>query len=146
MNVGKFILNVVVAFIAYGILYQGGMSIMADSFASAKAMMRPDEEIMIPTLAYHLVQTAVVVWLFGKAVGSGDIKAGAVFGFMMGLYLMATQATWFTAIRDFPQDGRMVANLMDLVIGAIVGMLLAFMWGKGLGSGAAEEAVAQGDG
>lgn len=139
MNIGKFILNVVVAFIAYGILYQGGMSMMADTFASAMERMRPEEEIMVPTLAYHFVQTVVVVWLFGKAVGSGDLKDGAVFGFMVGLYLMATQATWFIALKDFPQDARMIAGIMDLVFGAVIGVLLAFMWGKGLGF-AAEEA------
>lgn len=136
MNVGKFILNVIVAFIVYGILYQGGMTLMADSFAAAKALMRPDEEIMMSVMAYHLVQTVVVVWLFGKAVGSGDLKAGAMFGAMVGVYLMATQATWMTALQAFPQDGRLVGGLMDIVIGAVVGVVLAFMWGKGWGAGA----------
>jgi len=134
MNIGKFILNVVVAFVVFGLLYTGGMAMMADSFESATALMRPDEEIMVSTLAYHFVQTIVIVWLFNKAVGSGDLKAGLIFGAMVGLYLMATNATWFIALKDFPQDSRAVLGVMNIVFGGIVGALLAFMQGKGWGS------------
>jgi len=141
MNIGKFVLNVVVAFIAYGILYQGGTMMIADQMESAKAMMNPDEEIMVATLAYHFVQTVVVVWLFDKAVGSGDMKAGAVFGAMIGLYLMATQAIWFEAVKGLPQDPRAVMAVMDIVFGAIVGVVLAFMYSKGWGASGGEEAA-----
>ena len=134
MNVGKFILNIVVAFIAYGVLYTaGGMMFMAQ-LAPGMEHMKPEEAIMVPTLAYHLVQTVVVVWLFNKAVGSGDMKAGAMFGVMIGLYLLASDAVWFTSLKDFPGDGRMVLGVMHLVVGAIIGVLLAFMEGKGWGS------------
>jgi hypothetical protein len=141
MNVGKFILNIIVAYIAYGILYTvGGMAFM-DTFTAGQAMMNPPEAIFMETMGYHLVQTVVVVWLFQKAVGSGDMKAGAMFGFMVGLYLVATDNIWFASIKDFPQDARMSIDIMHLVIGPIIGVLLAFMAGKGWGSGAtAEEA------
>ncbi|NVJ96980.1 MAG: hypothetical protein HWE25_02445 [Alphaproteobacteria bacterium] len=139
MNVGKFILNVVIAFIVYGALYMGGVSVFEAQFAAGQEMMNPEAET--PALAYHFVQTVVVVWLFGKAVGSADLKAGAIYGFMMGLYLMATQATWIISIKGFPQDGRFVSGVMDLAVGVIVGVLLAFLWGKGLGFGAPEEAA-----
>jgi len=140
MNIGKFILNVVVAFIVFGVLYTGGMALVPDKFEAANALMRPDEEIMMATMAYHLVQTIVIVWLFDKAVGSGDLKAGAMFGAMVGLYLMASNATWFIALKDFPQDSRMVLSGMNIVFGAIVGVLLAFMHGKGWGSSGGDEA------
>lgn len=142
MNVGKFILNIVVAFIAYGVLYSAGDAMFADAFASAMAMMNPPEATMVPVLGYHLVQTVVVVWLFGKAVGSGDMKAGGMFGFMIGLYLVATDNNWFTIIKDFPQDARLPLDVMHLVIGVLVGILLAFMWGRGWGFGADEGAEA----
>jgi len=138
MNVGKFILNIVVAFVVYGALYMGGGALFEAQFAAGQDMMRADTETT--ALAYHFVQTVVVVWLFGKAVGSGDLKAGALYGLMMGLYLMATQATWIIAIKEFPQDGRFVSGVMDLAVGVIVGVLLAFMWGKGLGFGTADAA------
>lgn len=140
MNVGKFILNIVVAFIAYGILYSAGEAIFADKFATGMAMMNPQDTILVPVLGYHLVQTVVVVWLFGKAVGSGDLKAGAMFGFMIGLYLLASDNNWFTMLKDFPQDARLPLDMLHLVNGAIVGALLSFMWGKGMGFGAADAA------
>lgn len=145
MNIGKFVLNVVIAFIAYGALYQGGTMMIPDQMAATQAAMNPQEETMMTILAYHLAQTVAVVWLFGKAVGSGDLKAGAIFGLVIGFYLMATQAIWFTAVKDLPQDPRMVLAIMDLVVGALVGTLLAFLHGKGLGFAAADaepEAVA----
>jgi len=133
MNIGKFILNVIVAFVAYGALYTGGTMMFADQFAAAMEASNPES---IGVLVYHLVQTVVVVWLFNKAVGSGDMKAGAVFGTMIGLYLLASDAVWFSTVKDFPGDARMVLGVMHLVVGAIVGMLLAFMQGKGWGSSA----------
>lgn len=141
MNIGKFVLNVVIAYIAYAVLYMGIGMLFPDQMNAGQVAMRPPEEIMVPTLAYHFVQTVVVVWLFGKAVGSGDLMAGAMFGFMIGLYLMATDSVWFASLKDFPQDGRVVLSLMNIGIGAIVGVLLAFLHSKGMGAtGAAEEA------
>jgi len=131
MSIGKFVLNVVVAFIAYGALYTAGAMIFADQYSAQVAVTNPES---MGVLAYHGVQTIVVVWLFNKAVGSGDLKAGAMFGAMFGLYLLASDAIWYASLIDFPQDARMVLGVQHLVVGAIVGVLLAFMQGKGWGS------------
>ncbi|WP_417455816.1 hypothetical protein [Kordiimonas sp.] len=140
MNVGKFILNIVVAYIVYGVLYTvGPMFIAADAFTAAEAAMKPMEETGMAVMAYHLVQTVVVVWLFDKAVGSGDMKAAVVFGLMVGLYLVATDSVWYTMLKDFPQDTRMPIMGMHLVNNAIVAVVLAFMAGKGWGSSAKAE-------
>jgi hypothetical protein len=134
MSIGKFVLNVVVAFVAYGVLYTVGTMVFAEQYASMMQATKPEQAIMLPTLAYHLVQTIVVVWLFDKAVGSGDMKAGALFGAMIGLYLLASDSVWFVSLLDFPQDARIVQGILHLVIGAMIGILLAFMTGKGWGS------------
>ena len=136
MNIGKFVLNVIVAFVAFGVLYQGGNMFFADSFVSANAFLNPEDQIMVSVLGYHFVQTVVFVWLFDKAVGSGDLKLGAIFGFMVGLYLLATDANWFLMLKDFPDEARMPLGIMHLVNGVLVGVLLAFMQGKGWGSSA----------
>jgi len=141
MNIGKFVLNIVLAFIVYGVLYTVGGMVFAEAMMPGMAAMNPPEDIMVPTMAYHLVQTIVVVWLFDKAVGSGDIKAGAMFGFMIGLYLMATDSVWFVSLKDFPQDARVVLGVMNVVIGVIVGAFLAFMHSKGMGSSGGAEAA-----
>jgi hypothetical protein len=140
MNVGKFILNIVVAFILYGVLYTvEPMFLMPEAFKAAEAAMKPMEEIAMATMAYHLVQTVVVVWLFTKAVGTGDVMAGVIFGLMIGLYLVATDSVWYTMLADFPQATRMPVMIMHLVNGAIVGAALAFMAGKGWGARASAD-------
>lgn len=134
MSIGKFILNVVVAYLVYGALYTTGTVVFADQFDAMMVALKPADTILMPEMAYHLVQTIVVVWLFDKAVGSGDMKAGALFGAMIGLYLLASDAIWYVSLLDFPQDARMVQGFLHLVVGAIVGVVLAFMQGKGWGS------------
>lgn len=135
MNVGKFILNVVVAFIVYGVLYSvEPMFLMPEAWTEAAAAMKPVEEIVMPTMAYHLVQTIVVVWLFTKAVGTDDMTAGIIFGLMIGLYLLATDSLWYTSLPNFPQATRMPLMAMHLVNGAAVGAVLAFMAGRGWGA------------
>ncbi len=141
MNVGKFILNVVVAFIAFGILYTVGPMMFADAFETAMTALKPEEESLVPVMGYHFVQTVAFVWLFGKAVGSADLKSGAMFGFMVGLYLLATDNIWYSMLKDFPQGTRLPLDVMHLLFGAIVGALMSFMWGKGMGFAAAEAAA-----
>ena len=129
MNVGKMILNIVVAFILYGVLYSiEPMFLMPEAWAAAEAAMKP-------------MQTIVVVWLFTKAVGTGDVKAGIVFGLMIGLYLVATDSIWYSSLASFPQATRLPLMIMHLVNGAIVGAVLAFMAGKGWGARAAAPAA-----
>lgn len=138
MNIGKFVLNVVVAFIAYGVLYTvGGDVIFRDAFATMAPAMHPQEETFVQTMGYHFVQTIVVVWMFGKAVGSGDMKAGVMFGVMFGLYLMATDAIWFANMLNLSGEARLPLTILHLVNGAIIGMLLAFMEGRGWGASSA---------
>lgn len=134
MSIGKFVLNVVVAYFAYGILYTAGTMAFADQFGAMTPALKPEDTILMSEMAYHLVQTIVVVWLFNKAVGSGDMKAGAMFGAMIGLYLLASDAIWYVSLADFPQEARMVQGALHLGIGALVGVVLAFMQGKGWGS------------
>lgn len=135
MNIGKFVLNVVIAYFAYFVLYTiGAMYLFKDAYATMATMMYPQEQNMVQTMGYHLVQTIVVVWMFGKAVGSGDMKAGAMFGVMFGLYLMASDAIWFVNLLAFPSDARLPQTILHIVIGALIGMLLAFMESKGWGA------------
>jgi len=136
MSIGKFVLNVVVAYFAYGVLYTAGTMVFAGQFGAMAPALKPEDTILMSEMAYHLVQTIVVVWLFNKAVGSGDMKAGALFGAMIGLYLLASDAIWYVSLAEFPQDARMVQGALHLGIGALVGVVLAFMQGKGWGSAA----------
>lgn len=132
MSIARFAGTTIAAFVAYMALYGGSVQLLfAEQFASMAAATVEPGENALAVMSYHLVQTIVVVWLFNKAVGSKDIKAGAVFGLMIGLYLMATDSIWFTNVKDFPQDARVVLSGLHLVVGAIVGVLLAKLYGLG---------------
>lgn len=134
MNIGKYAINLIAAFIAYFILYMAwGMFIVPDAFNSMQtAMIAEDDPGQMWILLYHFIQTIVVVWLFHKAVSSDDLKAGAMFGFMMGLYLAVTDGVWFTGLLEFPKEAMMPLMLANVVNGTVVGALLAFLHGKGM--------------
>ena len=138
MSIMRFAATTVAAYILYGALYMGGAAIFADQMAAMQTAMVLPEDTFTATMAYHLVQTIAVVWLFDKAVGSDDMKAGALFGVMIGLYLMATNAIWFANVKDMPQDARVVMSLMDIIIGAIIGVVLAKLHSMGRSEEAAD--------
>jgi hypothetical protein len=142
MNVGKFILNVVIAFVAYFVLYMGTMSVLlGDVYAvNANLMRAEDDPLMMYAMLGHLFQTIVVVALFNMAVGSGDVGKGVRFGVLIGAYLAATDMTTYFSLNM--NTGPVVYSLViHIVVGAIIGALLAFLWSKGLGSGKAAPAA-----
>ncbi len=139
MSIARFVGTTFAAFLVYGILYMAGAALAPEAMASMATAMVSPEETFVATMAYHLVQTVAVVWLFDKAVGSGDVKAGAMFGFMVGLYLMASNSIWFTNLKEFPQDARMIMSVMDLAVGTIIGLLLAKLHDIGRGGDASAE-------
>lgn len=136
MNVGKFILNIVVAYILFAVLYTvAEMYIIADQMEAMKALMKPEEETMVVYL-YYLVETIVFVWLFNKVVGSDNMKDAAVYGAMIGFYVSAAGAVMFATVNGMPEGMILPTFIMNVINSALVAMGLAFMWGKGWGSGA----------
>lgn len=140
MSIGRFVGTVVAAYLAYSLLYVGTMmGLFADLFSANAAMMRPETDPLIPYMYLaHLVQTIAVVLLFNKAVGSDDLKAGAMFGLLVGLYLAATDATFYFGIQ-MSTAPLLMSVILHLAIGAIVGVLLAKLHGIGRGTEAAAE-------
>jgi len=135
MSIVRFVGTVVAAYLAYSILYVVTMMVLfADVFTANAALMRPETDPLMPYMYLgHLVQTIVVVLLFNKAVGSDDIKAGATFGMLMGLYLAATDATMYFGLQMSIEPLTM-SVILHLAIGAIVGVLLAKLYGMGRGA------------
>lgn len=139
MSIGKYILSVLIAYIAYAALYIVSMTVVfADLFMTNADLMRPQDD---PTAMYayigHLLQTCVVVALFNMAVGSSDMKKGAMFGVLMGGYLAATDITFYFGMKMSTAPLAM-SIVIHLVVGAIIGVLLAKLYGMG----SSEEAAA----
>jgi len=139
MSIGRFILSVVVAYIVYAVLYMATMmGAFSDLFMANVSLMRaPDDSLMPFAYLAHLVQTIAVVWLFDKAVGSNDVKAGAIFGLWVGVYLAATDSTYYAGMKMATEPWAM-AMVIHLAVGAIVGAVLALLY-KGSEPEAVEE-------
>lgn len=140
MSIGRLVGTVLAAYAAYSILYISTMMfIFSDLFMTNADLMRPPEDpLMMYAYAAHLVQTIVVVLLFDKAVGSDDTKAGLVFGGLMGLYLAATDATFYFGMK-MSTEPLMMSIVLHVFIGMVVGVLLAKLHGMGRGDAAASE-------
>lgn len=134
MSILRFVGTVAAAYVAYSILYIGTMMVMfADLYsANAELMRAQDDPLVMYTYVGHLVQTIVVVLLFDKAVGSDDVKAGAIFGGLMGLYLAATDATFYFGLK-MSTAPLMTSIILHVLIGVIIGVLLAKTHGVGRG-------------
>lgn len=132
MSVGKFILGVVVAYIAYAVLYVVlTMFVFGDLFmANAELMRAPDDPMAMYAYGGHLLQTVMVVALFNMAVGSNDVAKGAKFGLLVGGYLAATDMTFYFGMK-MSTAPLAVSVIIHLVVGAIIGVLLAKLYGTG---------------
>lgn len=132
MSVRKFILNVVVAYIAYAVLYVVlTMFVFGDLFmANAELMRAPDDPMAMYAYGGHLLQTVMVVALFNMAVGSNDVAKGAKFGLLVGGYLAATDMTFYFGMK-MSTAPLAVSVIIHLVVGAIIGVLLAKLYGIG---------------
>lgn len=129
MSLGRFALCVVVAYIVYAVLYSAiMMGVFAETFMANANMMRPPSDGLAPYMYLaHLVQTVAVVWLFDKAVGSNDVKAGAIFGLWVGTYLAATDSVNYAGL-NMSTDPWLLAVITHLFVGAVVGLVLAKLY------------------
>ena len=132
MSIGKYILSVIVAYIAYAVLYVLlTMFVFGDLFMANADLMRPqDDPMAMYAYAGHLLQTCVVVALFNMAVGSADVMKGAKFGLLIGGYLAATDMTFYFDMK-MSTAPLGVSIAIHLVVGALIGMLLAKLYGMG---------------
>ncbi len=147
MSIVRFISTFIAAYILYAVLYILIMAVaLADVYAVNADLLRPQTD---PTVMYayvgHVLQTISVVWLFDKVVGSSDIKAGAVFGFFIGLYLAGTDISYFYG---FNMDTGPVAYsvVIHLVVGMVIGAFLSVLYGMGRGKEGGEPEGAESSG
>lgn len=138
MSIGKYIMHVLVAFFAYFALYTlFTVVIFGDVYAANADLMRSeDDPLALYIMIGHLLQTCMVVVLFNMAVGSNDMKRGAIFGAVLGAYLAGTDMTYYFGLK-MATDPVVIGTIVHLVVGAIIGVLLAFL--NGFGNKAAEE-------
>ena len=126
MTIGRFIVSVVAAYAVFAVFETAGYLFLyqAEADALMERLRADGGNREIYAHVGHLIQTAVIVWLFDKAVGSNDMKRGLVFGGMIGLYLIgaeAVNASWMGV-----SDSMLAKmSLTHLITAVVIGMVLA---------------------
>lgn len=127
MSIGNFAIKFVVTMVLFVALHAGASMIFTSStdafMAAARPMDAPEQ-----TWGYigHTLQTLGYVLLFGLAVKEKSWKAGAMFGFMVGLILGGTDLVYFGATY-LPMESAQIFAPVSLVISTIVGTVLGMM-------------------
>ncbi|GHF17120.1 hypothetical protein GCM10017044_09360 [Kordiimonas sediminis] len=131
MSIGRFIGAVVLSYVLFAILYMiGGMFVYADAMATNAALMRSMDD---PFIAFshigHLFQTMVLVWIFFSGFDTADVKKGAFFGLMVGVFMAGSNMVWMAGLNlNTAPLVPMIIN--DLVAFSAVGAVLAKVFGK----------------
>lgn len=127
MSLKTYLINVLVAFILYGLLMTlYGSTIMASSMAAMADLMVPqDDPKAMVVLVWHLVQTMVMVWLWGRFATKDKLEA-AKFGFMFGLLVAATDMVWYYGMK-IPQDPKSLMFIGHLIVASLVAVGLSLI-------------------
>lgn len=128
MNIGRFILSVIAAYIAFAVLFTVAMTFVFPGMmvAFADLMRAPDDPMMMWAYLGHLVQTIVLVWFFEKGFGTKDLMKGAIFGGTFGVYVAATGFVMYMSFK-WPTEYMATQMIVDVVIFALVGVVLALV-------------------
>ena len=139
MSIGRVVICIIVAYIIYSVIYGGLMvGLLGDTYAVNAPLMRgATDPLAMYAYGFHLVQTIAVVLMFNSFVASNDLIRGVKFGLLIGLYLAATDGTFYYSLNmdvsPFP-----ISIIIHLVAGAIVGAALTKLYKAGDGAGATE--------
>ncbi len=132
MKIGQFALNLVVAFISFGVLHAlGNIFIYGGALESMSEYMRSADDPQQQWIRVgHLLQTAAMVYLWLGGFATNNLRGGAVFGMVYGTIIAATNMVWWSSIK-LPVDGMVVSIISGVIIGGLVGMILAKLYDDG---------------
>ncbi len=130
MSIGRILILGIAAYITYAILYTVAAMVLYPSeiaaFVEQLSVLGQGNPVLTPI--GHLLQTIAIVVLFYMFVANDDLKTGARFGSLAGLYLAGTNMV--IAVGTVMPTG-LLAKMMitDIVIGTLVGIVLAKIYG-----------------
>lgn len=102
INWVRFALSIVAVFMAYFMVYEGIFAVLGLKAQMEPLMRSPEDPIIGAVMGGHLVQSILIVLLYHAFVKTNDLKTGAMYGLIMGIYFAATQITQL-AFKDFPE-------------------------------------------
>ena len=101
MNVSRFILAVVAAYIVMAGLGMGTDAILMPYYASFTALARPEAEMMalMPVmLGAYLLQTILFCYIYVMGRKAGGLMEGVRFGLVIGVFMGLTNVVLATAL------------------------------------------------
>ena len=127
MSIGNFLIKFVVTMVLFVALHVVASLVFVGSTEAFMAVGRP-MDAPEQTWGYlgHMLQTVGYVLLFGMVVKEKCWKAGAMFGFMVGLILGGTDLVYFGATY-LPSESAQVFAPVSVVVSTIVGAVLGLM-------------------
>jgi len=127
MSMARFLINFVVTFLLFGLLYYIVDISMPDLNIMMSEVGRPmDAPEQMWVMIGHVIQTIAYVWLFMKIVTQQCWKAGAMFGFMAGLLMIGVDMVYY-GMMSIPADVSIVMIPVGVIISMIVGAILGLM-------------------
>ncbi|MBT5073659.1 MAG: hypothetical protein HOJ34_12335 [Kordiimonadaceae bacterium] len=127
MNIKRFWMAVVAAYIAMTISGIIGSMIFMDQLSSYSALGRPEEELygMMPYMfGAYIVMTIVFVYLYVNIRKTGDIVEGAKFGALIGI--LVSCLTWVLySMLPFEMPALIADNVINLSSNIVGGMVMA---------------------
>ncbi|WP_321394778.1 hypothetical protein [Emcibacter sp.] len=101
MNMSRFIMAVVAAYIVMAVVGFGSDMVLKQYYDSYMAIARPEAEMMamMPLfLVAYLVQTVLFCYIYIRGRETGDLMEGIRFGILIGVFMGTTNVILYTGL------------------------------------------------
>lgn len=130
MNIKRFWLAVLAAYVAMTISGIVGSVIFVDQLESYAALGRNEDELMgmLPLMfGAYIIMTIIFCYIYVKIRKSGDIMEGAKLGALMGIFV--SSLTWVLySMLPFEMPALIADNVINLSTNIIGGITLALVY------------------
>ncbi len=120
----RYVLTVVAAFVAYGLIYTGAFAVMDVGDLMAEYGRSDDDPLAAYAMIGHLLETLVLVFIYFRWVRSNAVGTGALYGTLIGLYYAATQLSTMGGFKGFTPDLVFGFLPLHVIAGLIAGGLV----------------------
>lgn len=130
VNWMRLIIAIIAAYVTYGVLYIGSMLLLFPEMQTVVETMgrSPEDPLTMWTHIGHVIETAVVVAIYFLYVKSNEVRDGAVYGALFGLYFAATQLSTMGSFVVWPVNMTFQFIPVHVAVGIVVGMVLAALY------------------
>lgn len=127
MNIVRYLLAIVAAFATYAVVYSAiNAAFYPNMLEEMGQFVRSPEDSMMALMHIgHTIETIAMVTIYFLFVRSNDLKAGMVYGGLVGLYFAGTQLMTLGTYSNI--NASMVFEFVPIhiIVGGVVGAVLS---------------------